>query len=281
MNLKSWLVAAIHQLTAADDTTARLDALVLLEDCLGCDRALLLAHPETELTAEQLFDLERALDRRAAHEPLAYIRGKTEFYGRQFRITKNVLEPRPESETMIELLKKLVSDSDLTATKGLTIIDVGTGSGALAITAKLELPGAKVTAIDIDSTCVAVARGNAHTLDADVTFLEGDLLIPLQPQSLASHELGRILICNLPYVPDLFPINRAAGYEPRLALFGGNDGLDVYRKLFRQVSELTWPPKHIFTEAMPLQHAALRQIAVPHGYVLASSADFIQLFTKI
>src|SRR5258708_2470149 len=104
---KQWLQQATSQLQAAGISTARLDALVLLEDCLYQDRAMLLADPEKKLTAPQLLKLEKLLNRRAQHEPLSYVRGKTEFYGHEFVLTTAVLEPRPESETMIDLLKEL------------------------------------------------------------------------------------------------------------------------------------------------------------------------------
>src|SRR4051812_18199612 len=108
MTTQEWLRSAEDLLGAAEVNTARLDALVLLEDCLGRGRALLLAHPETELTDEQSVVLDGQLQRRARHEPLAYIRGRTEFYGREFYVDSRVLEPRPESETIIELLKGLM-----------------------------------------------------------------------------------------------------------------------------------------------------------------------------
>src|SRR5579871_2419774 len=142
MQIHEWLSLATTQMSTAGISTARLDALVLLEDITGHDRAQLLAEPEAKLTAAQQHKLTKVLNQRAGHEPLAYIRGFSEFYGRTFVITPAVLEPRPESETMIDLLLDLVKshNTDKTWPKNLRVADVGTGSGALGITAQLELP---------------------------------------------------------------------------------------------------------------------------------------------
>lgn len=270
MTIKDWLKLFVGTLENVGIGTARLDALVLLEDVSGKDRGSLLAHPEFELTASQIAKLDKLIARRAHHEPLAYIRGLSEFYGREFIINKNVLEPRPESETIIDLLKQLHKPS-------LTIVDVGTGSGALAITAKLELPDSGVIGVDIDKKCLEVARKNAKKLGADVPFFPSDLLSFLY-QVKPSESL--ILLCNLPYVPDNFTINPAAMNEPKIAIFGGPDGLNLYRKLFSQINELDKKPKIILAESMPPQHDKLEKIASHSGYKLSKEDDFIQLFSR-
>ena len=159
-----WLKEASSRLKQSGINTSRLDALVLLEDVFGKERSWLLANPETELTDSQLSRLDGFIERRLCHEPLAYIRHKSEFYGRDFFVDSRVLEPRPESETIIDVLKELPGLSQL------VIIDVGTGSGALAITAKLELPNTEVIATDIDKNCLAVARQNAQNHNAKILF---------------------------------------------------------------------------------------------------------------
>src|SRR5262249_53556757 len=132
--------------------------------------------------------LARMVQRRVEHEPLAYIRNKTEFYGREFYIDHHVLEPRPESETMIDLLLQIPDN-----TRHL-VIDVGTGSGALAITAKLEVPGADAIAIDIDDNCLSITKRNAQSMHAEVTILKSNLLEAIP--GVALH--GATLLCNLP-----------------------------------------------------------------------------------
>ena len=146
-----YLFTATKQLSEASIATARLDALVLMEDQLQKDRSYILAHPEIEMTVTSTNVLTQQLAKRAQHIPLAYIRGKSEFYGREFFITPAVLQPRPESETMIELLLGLHLPPSV------HIADVGTGSGALGITAQLELPVAIVELLDIDTNALAVA----------------------------------------------------------------------------------------------------------------------------
>lgn len=268
MQVSDFLSEAVANLTGAGIGTARLDALVLLENCTEHNRAWLLAHPEFELSSEQVEKLNTQIEKRALHTPLAYIRGKTEFYGREFIINDYVLEPRPESETMIDLLKSL------TPTDSETIVDVGSGSGALAVTAKLEIPGSEVLAIDIDPNCVDLTRKNAKKLKANIKVMQGNLLEPLTTFETPLS----VLLCNLPYVPDSFQINQAATHEPRLAIFGGTDGLDAYRKLFTQIATMNLDPRCIITEAMPPQHIPLAEIAASHNYVQKTSQDFIQVF---
>lgn len=274
MKTSEWLSGATQKLNAAGVGTARLDCLILLEDGTRKDRAWLLAHPESTIDPKTLRKLNTWIKRRVAHEPLAYIRRKSEFYGRTFSVNPHTLEPRPETETMIDLLKQIISDRQTSLNDEIVIVDVGTGSGCLAVTAKLEFPGTEVIATDISSACLKIARQNAQKLGADIEFLKGDLLKPvsslLTPYSL--------LLCNLPYVPDSHTINQAAMFEPKHAIFGGSDGLDLYRKLFTQLSDLAQKPTYIFTETLPFQHTGLAQIGQHFGYKQKTSVDFIQVF---
>lgn len=269
MTTSNWLAQATTELTAANIGTARLDALVLLEDELGKDRAHILAHPEVELNPEQLQTLQGQITQRKAHQPLAYIRGKTEFYGREFIITPEVLEPRPESETMIELLKTLPPDARQ------TIVDVGTGSGALAITAALELVTVQAIATDIDPSCLVVARKNCEKHKTTVELIETNLIEGLKIPA------NTTLLANLPYVPNDYTINDAATMEPKLAIFGGVDGLDLFRELFKQARGQAHPPVAILTESLPFQHEALAKIAAESGYVQDTEDDFIQVFSLV
>ncbi len=306
MTTDEYLSRAARKLEQAGIGTARLDALVLLEDVTRISRAQLLAEPSMEIKPQQTAKLEKLLKRRARHEPLAYIRGMTEFYGREFVLTPAVLEPRPESETMIELLKTLPyfghqqpkshpseqrpgtdqpsrhtdsapspSQCHKTSppTRKVTIADVGAGSGALGITAQLELPDTRVDLLEIDKKALLVAKENVDKFTLNINTIESDLLS-------ASRRHYDILLCNLPYVPDSHTINQAASHEPRIAIFGGPDGLDLYRMLFEQISNLSGKPLYILTEALPPQHTLLKKIAQGHGYNLMQSDDFIQVFTS-
>lgn len=271
MRSADWLQQATVQLAQAGIATAHLDCLVLLEDCLQQDRSWLLAHPEHLLTDQQLAGLQPQLAARAQHQPLAYLRGHTEFYGRSFGVTPAVLEPRPETETMIDLLKQLCQTHPQLS----QAYDIGTGSGAIAITARLECPQLAVFGTDIDRQCLVVARQNARKHQTKIPFWRGNLIAPLRQQITTS----AVILANLPYVPDSHRLNQAAMNEPKQAIFGGPDGLDLYRHLFDQLQPLPQPPQYILTEALPFQHHLLAEIARSHHYILEKTSDFIQLFS--
>lgn len=265
MDLQTILKRGEKKLASSGISSARLDTLILLEDILHKDRSWVLAHPEHKLSKLQTGRLWRKIERRATHVPLAYIRGHSEFYGRIFKVNRHVLEPRPESETMIDILKRLNPPAKL------SIADIGTGNGAIGITAALEFPSSIVDLYDISSGALAVAKHNSHLHELKMHARKMNLLSrPLRPYD--------IVLANLPYVPDHWEINQAAMAEPRIAIFGGPDGLDVYRKLFHQLQRFTWQPKYILTEALPPQHDNLAAIASEHGFKLLSSQDFIQVF---
>lgn len=268
MKIERWLKDATLKLKESGIGTARLDCLILAEDATGKDRSWLLAHPEHQLTIKLIKGLGKKIEQRSNHIPLAYVRGKTEFFGREFFINYDVLEPRPESEAMIELLKQLI----LPTTPH--IADVGSGSGAIGITAKLELPSSVVGLFDIDAKTLEVAQKNIKKHIVDINYYMSDLLE-------AHKEAYDVVMANLPYVPDKFTLNRAAEMEPKLAIFGGPDGLDLYRKLFSQVCSFSWRPKYVLTESMPPQHKSLAGIAKSKGFKLKKTQDFIQLYQLI
>lgn len=275
MTVQNWLKEAVAQLSEAGIGTARLDAIVLLEDISGKDRGWLLANPKHALTAGQQAKLTNLLSQRSDHTPLAYVRGTTEFYGRNFVITPAVLEPRPESETMIDLLGTLSAEGKLPP-ETLKIADVGAGSGALGITAKLEFPEDKNVVVDlleIDPDALKIAQINVEKHTTNINVIASDLLS-------APKRSYDILLCNLPYVPDGHTVNQAALHEPKIAIFGGADGLDLYRELFNQVSKLANKPLYILTESLPPQHQGLAALARSNGYNLEQTEDFIQVFRK-
>ncbi|MBI1857245.1 HemK family protein methyltransferase [Candidatus Saccharibacteria bacterium] len=260
-----WLKYAEKKLSSAGITTARLDCLVILEDTLNKNRTHILAYQESYISPVVLNILNRKIRRRSTHEPLAYIRGKCEFYGREFLINKHVLVPRPESETMIDLLKSLKIKQPF------VLADVGSGSGCLGITAKLEFPNITVDMLELNDNAYKVCKKNKQHLGVDNSVIESDLL-----ESTTSQY--DVILANLPYVPDGYQINQAAAMEPPIAIFGGLDGLDLYRKLFRQLSSQKHL-KYVFTESFPFQHQALIDIADSSGYRLLKSDAFIQVFT--
>jgi release factor glutamine methyltransferase len=265
MTVGAFLQAATEKLQQSGVESARLDCLVLLEDCLLADRAAILAHLEAEIPHSTEVALNKKIAQRAKHIPLAYLRGKAPFYGREFMVNRRVLVPRPETETMIELLKELPLPPEA------RVADIGTGSGCLGITAALELPGSQVDLYDIDKEALDVASSNARTHKVRAQHYAANLL---------EHYYGPydVLLANLPYVPDGYTINRAARYEPRLALFAGKDGLDLYRRFWEQISGLPQKPPYVLTESMTVQHKELAAVASAAGYKLAATQDLIQRF---
>jgi release factor glutamine methyltransferase len=205
---------------------ARLDSERLLMHLLRKNRAWLIAHPRKELPAEQQDQYEALVERRLAGEPIQYIIGECEFYGLPFKVTRDVLIPRPETEHLVEKVSELVPLFSQPR-----IVDVGTGSGAIAIALAHDwAPPAIVTAIDVSEPALDLARWNAKRIGFAhrIRFLEGDLLAPV------AGEQFEIVVSNPPYVPNtdraLIAVE-VREYEPAVALFAGEDGLDVYRRL--------------------------------------------------
>lgn len=264
--LYNWLVLAEKQLAEANIKTGRLDALVLLSDELHHDKAWLLAHPEHKLTATQQIRLSKKLAKRQLHIPLAYIRKHKEFYGREFLTTNKVLVPRPETETLITQLLAL------SVLPGDKLIDVGTGSGAIAITAKLERPGLTVYATDISTAALKVAAKNAERLNADITFWQSDLL------SSAQHSPFKFIVANLPYVSKDWYVSPETAFEPANAIFAEQDGLALIKKLIVQSKNHLSDSGYLLLEADPRQHQSVIQFAQAYDYAVHSQQDFILAF---
>jgi len=230
---------------------ARRDARVLLSGVLGVEGGWLLAHagdPVAECEAKRFAD---AVTRRCQGEPVAYILGEASFYGLRFGVSSATLVPRPESEALVERALKACPSR---------LCDVGTGSGALAIAVATALPRARVVAIDVAPDALAVAARNiaAHGLDGRVELRCGDLLAALRPG-----ERFEVVLANLPYVPtvQLAAPPDPTSFEPRLALDGGPDGLDVYRRLLAALPAHLAPGGLALLEAAPPTAEALAQLA--------------------
>jgi release factor glutamine methyltransferase len=265
MTIGAFLTTTTAQLKKAGIESARLDTLILLEDELKQDRTSLLAHLEAEIPTHLLADLRKKYTQRKHHTPLAYIRGKVMFYGREFRINEHVLVPRPETEAMIDMLKKWVPK------RTILIADIGTGSGCIGITAALELPHAVVDLYDIDKQALSIARLNAKSLKVHVTCHEEDLL----PNKAPNYD---VILANLPYIPKHMSINRAAMHEPAHAIFSGSAGLDHYKRLWMLLASRADKPKLIVTESLPEQHNINTRLAQSAGYKLIASEGFAQSF---
>ncbi|MBA3873761.1 MAG: peptide chain release factor N(5)-glutamine methyltransferase [Anaerolineae bacterium] len=217
---------AARRLIQPVSDSAALDAHVLLAGVLAVDRGYLLAHPEQALTPEQDAQFAALVERCAAGEPLAYILGRRAFYDRDFMVSPAVLVPRPETELLLERALAFAKGRS-----ALSVVDVGTGSGALAVTLAALCPQAMVYATDVSPAALAIARQNAALHSANVTFYEGDLLLPLLERDIHID----LIMANLPYIAhDEVPTLAVSQYEPVLALDGGTDGLDLVRRLLLQ-----------------------------------------------
>ncbi len=206
--------------------SAGADAQRLLCAVLGCERAWLLAHRDQHLTPDQRTAYEAWVARAAMGEPLPYILGRQAFYDRDFWVTPAVLIPRPETELLLEQALAYAAGCPL------MVADIGTGSGALAVTFAALQPQTRVYATDISPDALAVARANATQHHADITFFEGDLAQPLLDHAVHCD----LIMANLPYIAAAeVPTLQVSHYEPLLALDGGADGLVLVRRLLAQL----------------------------------------------
>jgi release factor glutamine methyltransferase len=212
------LAVATAELRDAGCDTPRLDAELLLADAMGTTRTQLRLAPERELTTPESDRFAELLRRRRAREPVAYLLGKRAFRYIELTIDDRVLVPRPESEGLVEAALRLP--------RGARVVDVGTGSGAIALALKHERPDLQVLGTDVSADALVVARANARTLQLDVTFVEGDLL------DAVAGPLDAVL-SNPPYVAkrDLETLQPEVTAEPHVAVFGGHDGFEVVRRL--------------------------------------------------
>ncbi len=209
---------------AATSRNPRRDAEVLLAHVLRCDQVALLTHPERPLCPAESAHYESLLTRRLASEPIQYITGEQEFFGLSFEVSPDVLIPRPETEHLVEAVLGRVAANA-------RIVDVGTGSGAIAVALAHGLPRAQVTAVDLSPAALEVARRNAqrNAVSDRVTFLQSDLLVAVEGSDFDA------VVSNPPYVAEgevLEP--QVSNYEPRSALYAGPTGLEIYERLIPQ-----------------------------------------------
>ena len=240
MRLREWLDKGEAELSASPHPErARRDAELLLLHLIGKTKAWLLAHLDDDFAGCTAIRYEGLLHRRFTGEPIQYITAETEFYGLPFRVTPDVLIPRPETEHLVEKAIELAGHFQHPR-----IVDIGTGSGAIAVALAHKLQDAQITAADISEAALSIARDNAkrNGVADTIRFLQGDLLAPV------NDERFDLVVSNPPYVPasdrDTLSVE-VRDHEPALALFAGNDGLDIYRRL------------------VPAAHAAL----VPRGFI--------------
>lgn len=293
MTIEQWLKLAKQQIPALD---AELILLFGLKDALppGVDRSYLVAHPTMGISQHKWEQLDALAARRAQGEPLAYILGEKEFYGRDFQVNPAVLIPRPETESLVELVQTALEelrgaqkvealyDSGLSVNsqetaKKCQILEIGTGSGCLAVTLSLEMPGVEVTAIDVLEVALEVAQANNRALGGKVQFLRSDLL-----KNVPETTDFAVLVANLPYV-DLkweWLERKSLDFEPELALYAGENGLKLYRELLEELAERPLKPRFLVFEADPCQHQGLIALAAQRGYKWRKTQGFGLLLEK-
>jgi release factor glutamine methyltransferase len=226
------------------------EARLLLAAATGFSEASVLAHPEKKLPEDTETLFREMAARRAAGEPVAYILGCKEFYGLELTVNPAVLIPRPETELLVDLAL---------ARKPASVLDVGTGSGAIALAIKRHLPAARVVATDASAAALEVARRNAVRFNLDVELRHGRWFEPL------AGERFEAIISNPPYVQAGDPHLAALRYEPRFAVVGGADGLDAFRILAREASRHLLPGGWLLLEHGAGQHEAVRELLEAAG----------------
>jgi release factor glutamine methyltransferase len=237
MTVQTALLQSTRLLEDAGIAAPRLTAEVLLAHALRRERLYLYSHPEHELSDIEWLHCGRYLHERIQGKPTQYITGRQEFYGREFRVNRDVLIPRPETEHVVEAVLELARGSS-------RIVDVGSGSGALAVTLQLET-GAFTAATDISLPALAVAARNAHQLGAAVQFVACDLLDAIADASVD------LVVSNPPYVPlaDAPGLQREVrDFEPHVALFGGPTGFEIYQRLVAGAGRVLRPGGRLIVE---------------------------------
>jgi release factor glutamine methyltransferase len=239
---------------AATSKHPRRDAELLLEHMLGCDQTALLTHPERILSVEESEQFDRLVERRLASEPMQYLTGEQEFFGLRFEVSPAVLIPRPETEHLVEaVLERFEREEEV------RIVEVGTGSGAIAVALAHALPHSRVTAVDLFPAALEVARRNAerHGVIHRLTLVPSDLLAAVDSADFDA------VVANPPYIAAREVLEpQVANYEPHSALYAGPTGLEIYERLIPQAARVLKPGGWLMLEIGYGQSPALRNLMV-------------------
>ncbi len=299
MTVGDWIKQAEERLKAAGTSSVRLDAELILAHVLGQNRTWITTHSDEELETKIQTAANELLARRANREPLVHLTGVREFYGLEFKITPDVLTPRVETEQMAEWAIKY-------APKDSKLIDIGTGSGAIAIAIATHRTDLAITATEVNDEALAVAQDNAKRHKTPIEFIKSDLWAGLKPAQLdavqdeGAHRKGSVqngtqsaehspqrrnasaarvafatIVTNLPYLQDDADLMPEVRREPAVALFGGPDGLDLYRRFLKDLPKYLEPGGYLFTECDPWQHEALITEAAKVGLKPIEQSYFI------
>lgn len=274
MTIGAWLSDATKELVEAGIDSARLDAEIILAHSLKKPRTYVHAHTSDEIDPRLEEIANARLDLRRDRTPLAYIIGHKEFYGHLFMVTPRVLIPRPESEEIITQFREILGETQmLPDMPTLRLVDIGTGSGCLGITAKLLHPELNVTLCDNSKSALHVAEKNARALNATVELIESDLLsnYPYSPD---------FVFANLPYVDEAWEHSPEIEQEPPEALYAAKNGLALIEKCFDQLSHRMKAGGIAIFEADPRQWPNIILVAKAAGFVIEKTGRFAHSFKK-
>lgn len=255
MGIEEALGESVRMLRAAHIAEPALTARILLADTLGRSKAWLEAHSSDHVTTKDRDRFRAMVKARADGVPLQYVRGVQEFFGLEFAVSPAVLIPRPETEHLVEAALDHIRAGD-------RVVDIGTGSGAIAVSLALNSPAARVLASDISLDALQVAKGNADRLGAMVSFFAGDAVSALAPQS------ADLVVTNPPYIP----LSEAPGlqeelrHEPSMALFGGRSGLSVLKRIAHGAREALRPGGWFLAEIGFGTQESVRQLLLAGGW---------------
>ena len=255
VKIEAALADAVERLTPVSESP-RLDAELLLARALDVPRSYLFAHPEDELDSAAVKRFSTTIERRTKGAPLAYITGEKEFWSMTLMVTRDTLVPRPETETLVDQVLVRIPKRE-----AMKVLDLGTGSGAIALAIAKERPICDVTATDFSAAALAVAQENARQHDlANIEFLLGDWLEPVAGQ------MFDVIATNPPYVPSEDPDLERLQHEPLTALASGADGLDAIRRIAVDAISVIKPGGSLLIEHGDEQHEAVAEILAQAGW---------------
>lgn len=268
LSIADLLAISTKKLSKAGIASARIDSELILAHILRRSREWLLAHDATALTQPQQQQAQQLLLQRTQRRPIAYLTGRRDFYGHSFLVNEQVLVPRPESEVILAILDELIQDNHLR-----TVLDVGTGSGCLAISIKLAHPDLAVGACDISGSALSVARHNAARLlpsGRQIKFYQSDLLSDLPADSRFD-----LIVANLPYLsPGQDGLSPELAYEPATALYADDDGLSLIKQLITTAPARLTPRGHLLLEMNTKQIEAVASYATNYRYQVVKQEPF-------
>lgn len=268
LSIADFLAISTKTLSKAGIASARLDSELILAHVLRRSREWLLAHDATALTQSQQRQARQSLLQRTQRRPIAYLTGRRDFYGHSFLVNEQVLVPRPESEVILAILDELAQDHHLR-----TVLDVGTGSGCLAISVKLTHPDLAVSACDISKSALLVARRNAARLlpsGQQIKFYQSDLLSNLPADSRFD-----LIVANLPYLPPgQDGLSPELAYEPATALYADDDGLSLIKQLIATAPARLTPGGYLLLEMNTDQIEAVASYATGYRYQVVKQEPF-------